>query len=53
MESLDGMTLKHRIAAKPIETDVCSVWRSRLPMRLTLRMPKGLSIATSSLPTFL
>src|ERR1700719_498599 len=51
MEFLDGVTRKHRIDAKPVETEVLLAWQLRLPMRWTPRMPKALSTATSSRPT--
>ena len=52
MEYLDGMTLNHRIAGRPLETDSSLVARHRhLPMRSTQPMPRALSTVTSSRET--
>jgi serine/threonine protein kinase len=48
MEYLDGMTLKHRTAGKPIETDILLGWALRLPTLWMPRTVRASSIAISS-----
>ena len=48
MEYLEGVTLKHRIAARPLPPIRCWAWASRSPMLLMRPTAKVLSIAISS-----
>jgi hypothetical protein len=35
MEYLEGVTLKHMVASRPLEAETCFLWQLRLPTRST------------------
>ena len=53
MEFLDGMTLKHRIAGRPMEVESVLTLGIEIAEGLRRRTARGSSTATSSRPTFL
>ena len=53
MEFLEGMTLRNRIAGKPLDLETTLSLGSKLRTRSMQRTPKGLCIATSSQRIFL
>ena len=48
MEFLDGLTLKHRISGRAVDSEVYSRWRLKSPTLWTPPIPKASSIVTSS-----
>ena len=52
MEYLDGMTLRHKIAGRPMENDTLLHWLSKLPTRSIPPILEASSTVTSSPPIY-
>jgi len=51
VEYLEGTTLKHRIAGRPLDLEILCLSQSKSPTRSMLPMPRVSCTATSSPPT--